>query len=202
MAFPLKIILASQSPRRKELLSQALEDLQVQASFAIIPAHIDESRHSNEAPLDYVLRMAQEKATAVSQSHLSDHTLILAADTIVTYDQEILGKPINALQASNMLTQLSARTHRVITAFGLVFQSPQHSEKIIDYDVTKVTFHSLSPSQIQAYCQTDEPYDKAGSYAIQGSAGAFVKEYQGSYSNVVGFPLEKITPHLINFINL
>lgn len=174
-----QFILASGSPRRRELLDQ------IGFSYVIQPSNIDETIHPDEDPLDYVKRMAQSKA---NQSQHQDSLPILAADTICMIDGLILGKPDSIDKARQMLAQLSVRTHTVITAVSLFNHCHQQT-----LSMSKVTFKSLSTDEIDAYCQTGEPLDKAGAYAIQGQAGAFVQTITGSYSGIVGLPLFETT---------
>jgi septum formation protein len=175
----LQLILASASPRRAQLLQQ----LGVQ--FHCDPADIDETPRTDEAAQDYVLRMAQEKAAAVARRHDTDACVILGADTTVVLDEELLGKPRDRLDALGVLARLSGRTHDVMTGICLVAGAKQHSEVV----TTQVEFVSLDHATCEAYLDTDEPWDKAGGYGIQGLGGAFVKSIRGSYSNVVGLPL-------------
>lgn len=184
----MKFILASNSPRRKELLTQA------GFVFDIHPADIDETALPKEAPLVFARRMAIEKAQAVSTHYQTQECLILAADTIVVLNQDILGKPRDESDAKRMLQALSGQTHTVMTGYALL----QTASKIMDSAVeeTKVTFRNLSQEEIYQYIQTGEPMDKAGSYGIQALAGTFVTAISGSQTNVIGLPIEKITKTL------
>ena len=172
-------ILASSSPRRQELLATA------GVEFSCQPADIDESAHVGEAPDNYVQRMAREKAAVVAAKQMDASYCVLAADTSVIIDGEILGKPADYGEAMAYLSRLSGRRHQVITAVCLQTEAgvSTHSEE------TTVQFAQLSQEQCEAYLATDEPWDKAGAYAIQGLGGAFVERIEGSYSNVVGLPL-------------
>mgnify|MGYP000297045218 CR=1 FL=1 len=172
------LILASQSPRRKELLSQ------LGYQFETISADIDESILSNESPHDYVIRLAIEKAKVVAENQTAD-CVVLGSDTSVIYDNQILGKPANMEECCQHLLMLSNNTHQVLTAIAAI-RNQQIYSAIISTDVT---FKSLSTEEIKRYWQTDEPQDKAGSYGIQGIGGQFVKQINGSYSAVVGLPL-------------
>ena len=181
-----KLILASASSRRSELLSLIHPDFEIQASG------IDESIHSNENPIAYVERIAEEKAAAIKTS---SQNFILAADTIVTLQQHILGKPKDYTDAINMLTQLSHTSHHVIT--GVSLRTPK---KIETFSViTTVTFRHLYPAEIEAYVATGCPMDKAGAYAIQGGAAPFVRSINGSYTNVVGLPLCEVSEVLSRY---
>jgi septum formation protein len=170
------LVLASQSPRRAELLRQ------LGASFTVCPAHIDETRHGGEAVADYVRRMAAEKAAAVARDA---DAVILAADTTVAIGDDCLGKPADRDAAHAMLERLSGSTHRVASAV-CVRAGPEAFSCLVE---TAVTFCTLDARDIAAYIATGEPWDKAGGYGIQGLAGAFVQCIDGSYSNVVGLPL-------------
>ena len=173
------LILASASPRRSELLPQLGVD------FRVHPADIDESLLKGESPGDYVERMAREKAETVAGLYAEADSAILAADTTVVIDGDVLGKPRDHLDGLAMLARLSGRTHEVITAICLAGGSEAASAQV----TTRVQFASLSQATCEAYLATDEPWDKAGAYGIQGLAGAFVLRINGSYSNVVGLPL-------------
>lgn len=171
------LILASASPRRSELLTQ------IGSRFAIQPANIDECVNRFELPQAYVRRMAVEKAAAVYDGSID--TVVLGADTIVVCNGDILGKPDDVLQAVNYLRRLSGRTHQVMTAVALC--GSDISECLIQ--VSQVTFRNLSDNEISRYAASGEPSGKAGAYAIQGLAGAFVEHLDGSYSGVMGLPL-------------
>ena len=185
-----KIYLASKSPRRRELLRQiSVEfELLLLRDRAPVGPEISEAVLPDEAPLDYVLRVAGDKASFAQKTMLWRRLPmrpVLAADTTVVVDGRILGKPANALEATAMLTALSGRTHQVHTSMTVrnhddVWQATQSSE---------VVFTELTPAQIAAYCATTEPYDKAGGYAVQGMAAVFIKEIRGSYSGIMGLPL-------------
>lgn len=172
-----KIILASASPRRQELLKQIKIAHQVQI------VDIDETPKLNENPVDYVQRLAFEKATACKEK-FNPKLPILAADTSVILNNKILGKPENEADAKAMLQKLSGNTHQVFTAIAL-FGKSQHQA----LSVTQVTFKTLTDAQIHAYWQSGEPIGKAGSYAIQGIASAFIEKINGSFSGVMGLPL-------------
>lgn len=177
------LYLASQSPRRRELLQQ------IGVVHAVINTSIPEQPATGETALDYVQRLAREKAAAgFAQLLLQNLPLapVLGADTLGVLDGEILEKPLNKTHAQAMLRQLSGRTHQVITAVAL-HSSAQQALRV---STTDVTFRELSDSEIAAYWETGEPQDKAGSYAIQGLGAVFVKEIRGSYSCVVGLPIE------------
>jgi septum formation protein len=178
----LKLILASGSPRRAELLRGA------GLAFEIVIPDIDEAPRPHEAPADFVMRTAREKAESISAAG----AVILAADTAVVDGARILGKPVDTADAAAMLRSLSGRTHEVMTGVCLCFPGGAgcfHTE-------TRVTFRDLSETEIAAYVATGEPMDKAGAYAIQGGAAKMVRRVEGSYSNVVGLPLCEVIEKL------
>jgi septum formation protein len=174
-----RLILASASPRRRELLDQ------LEVSYTCHPAHIDESQRVGEGPSDYVQRMAQEKAQAVAARYPTPVYAVLAADTVVVIDGVVLGKPQDKVDALDILARLSGRRHSVLTAVCLLSATGMKSALV----ETEVEFMTLSDDICAAYLDTTEPWDKAGAYGIQGLAGAFVRSIKGSYTNVVGLPL-------------
>ena len=180
------LVLASASPRRKELLRNAGIPFTVQA------ADIDESPREGESPRDCAERLAREKALAVFRTRPHDH--VLGADTIVVVDNAILGKPRDPADAARMLRLLSGRTHAVITGVCLVGavasgQSPVASKTETASETTLVTMNDLSDTEIREYIATGEPMDKAGAYAIQGLASRWIPRIEGDYGNVVGLPV-------------
>lgn len=179
-----RIILASSSPRRKELLSQIVDN------FEIIPATKDE-KILKCYPLTYVsCYLAKQKALEVFEKNLD--ALVIGADTTVICKHQILGKPKDKEDAIRMISLLSNKTHLVVT--GVYIISKEFKKKI--RCVTKVTFKKLSEKQIQDYCSLNSIYDKAGAYAIQGEAREFIDHIDGDYNNVVGLPIDKIKPYL------
>ena len=176
-----KIILASQSPRRVALLKQMHIDC------LVMPADIDEQALPNESPADYVLRLAEQKALAVFKKLNGQHIdmPILAADTTVALGMAIFGKPENDADAFNMLKNLAGSTHQVHTAIALAFKGKLETR----LNTTLVHMMPLTDAMIKAYIATGEHKDKAGSYAIQGKAGAWIKRIEGSYTGVMGLPL-------------
>ena len=177
----MKLLLASQSPRRIELLRNAGID------FEVIPSGVDEGEPCvGELPAEYARRVARDKALEVAASSPAS-SLVLGADTIVTADGLILGKPHDASDAIRMLRLLSGRTHEVITAICLV-RAPEHIAAL-QHATTQVTFRDLAEDEIRAYVESGEPFDKAGAYAIQGLASKFVASISGCYFNVVGLPV-------------
>lgn len=183
-----RLILASSSPRRQELLTQIGVPFSVQ-----VPA-IDETPLVGEAPPAYVQRMAEEKARAVLAQQAGD-VCVLAADTSVIVDGLILGKPADAADAKAMLLRLSGREHQVLSAIAVADQSRLNSHVVS----CKVAFRTLTDAEIDAYWLTGEPRDKAGSYAIQGLGAVFVQAIHGSYSAVVGLPLAETAALLGEF---
>jgi septum formation protein len=191
------LVLASASPRRRELLTQAGFSFQVRA------AHIPEDPYPNEDPIAYVTRLAREKAQAVFDQlsapggHSAETAInlaveplaVLGADTTVTLDNHILGKPEDHADAARMLRLLSGRTHRVITGVALV--TAESTE--VAAEVTAVRFLTLSDEEIAAYIATGEPMDKAGAYAIQGRAARWIPRIEGDYFNVVGLPIALVS---------
>jgi septum formation protein len=172
-----KVILASASSRRHELLAQLISD------FEIETADIDEMPQQGELPEALVQRLAYSKAQAIWLKN--PDAIVIGADTIVTYGHEIFGKPTNQNDSIAILNKLSNQRHIVMTGVAM-FGANKKISKVVK---TEVEFTCLSNQQIQAYWRTGEPQDKAGSYAIQGIGGKFVKRINGSYSNVVGLPL-------------
>ena len=176
------LVLASASPRRRELLTQA------GFSFDVRPANIPEEPLPGEEPVAYVTRLALEKAQAVYAELGDPRAVVLGADTTVTLDEHILGKPEDAADAARMLRLLSGRTHRVITGVAVV--SAGHTEAAAE--VTVVSFRALSDEEIAAYIASGEPMDKAGAYAIQGRAARWIPRIEGCYFNVVGLPIARV----------
>ncbi len=153
--------------------------------FRPLQVNVDESRRKDESPRDYVNRLAEEKAMAGWTSlGESERAPVLGADTVVVIDGEILGKPADASDASDMLAKLSGRTHEVLSAVCLSNGTPRTR-----INISRVTFRALSDAERSAYCASPEPLDKAGAYAIQGRASVFVSSLEGSYSGVMGLPL-------------
>ncbi len=180
-----QLILASQSPRRKELLTQLGYQFTTQA------ADINESVHGSENAKDYVLRLAREKAHAVFSTlptQQKSQSIVIGSDTSVVIDGDILGKPANEAECIATLLRLESKQHQVLTAIAVVSQQKKIKtiSKLIE---TQVQFKALTLDEIKRYWQTGEPCDKAGSYAIQGIGGQFVTTIKGSYSAVVGLPL-------------
>ena len=181
-----RLILASASPRRRELLVQA------GFTFEVFPAHVNEDTRPGEDPTAYVVRLARDKAEAVYAKLRDPEAIILGADTTVTLDGHILAKPEDAPDALRMLRLLSGRTHRVIT--GVAITSATGTE--VAAEVTGVQFATLTDGEIADYIATGEPTDKAGAYGIQGYAGKWIPRIEGCYFNVVGLPLALVSTML------
>jgi septum formation protein len=176
-----KLILGSSSPRRQNLLRDA------GIEFTVIESGAAENSLPGEGAGDFALRMAREKALAVSLNAPDD--LVLAADTVVEIDGDILGKPETAEQAHAMLRRLSGRTHTVITAFALARQHAIVESASIR---SRVTFRELTDDEISAYIASGEPFDKAGAYGIQAKGADFIARVDGSYTNVMGLPIDEV----------
>ena len=183
------LVLGSQSPRRRELLGQ------MGIKFSRASADIDEFCRAGEAPADFVCRMAEEKALAVAGDF--PESWILAADTIVVFEDEVLGKPEDKSAAVKMLSTIAGNWHQVLTAFTLYHVKNESS--VTRLDSSRVKIAALSAEQITAYINTGEPLDKAGSYAVQGLGGAFVEAIEGSPTNVIGLPLPLVVAELLNY---
>ena len=182
----MKLILASSSPQRAQVLRNG------GFLFEVVPAHVDESRREDEAAGNFVRRLADTKASAVAANlpQASDPVIVVGADTVITVDGLILGKPADARDAREMLRRLSGRTHEVIT--GLAVLSWPKDERRIEQETTRVTFAALKDNEIEDYVASGEPLGKAGAYAIQGLGGRFVERVEGCYFNVVGLPLARL----------
>lgn len=188
----MEIILASKSPRRREILENT------KVRFSIEESQIDEVIKLNELPKETVMRLAYEKALDVANRNRN--SLVIGADTIVVINDTILGKPKDDIEAFSMLKLLSGKTHYVITGFALINLSLD--KKIIDCQVSQVTFKELSEQCIKDYLQTKESLDKAGAYGIQGYGGLLVENIQGDYFNIVGLPISKISDCLKDYFDI
>jgi septum formation protein len=180
------LILASASPRRHELLTQA------GIKFQVVAANLNEDLLENEAAAAYVQRLAEEKAQAVWNTHESSDTredplIVLGADTCVVVDGHILGKPTDTADARRMLELLSGRNHAVLTGIAAVTNKNVYR----DLDITQVTFNRITDSEIAKYIISGDPIDKAGAYAIQGYAARWIPRIEGCYFNVVGLPIAR-----------
>ena len=185
-----RLFLASKSPRRRELLHQ------LGIGFDILDLDLPEVRAPGESPVDYVSRVAREKAGAgLRQVAAVEGAVVLGADTEVVLDDEVFGKPADAAAAAAMLRRLSGRPHRVISALWLVAAAREESA----VQATTVHFDTLDEARIAAYVATGEPFGKAGAYAIQGRAAAFIPRIEGSHSSVMGLPLHETARLLAAF---
>lgn len=181
-----KLILASASPRRCELLRLA------GLGFEAMPSGIDESFQQGETPREHALRLSAEKAIAVARNHAD--CWVLGADTIVVIDGDILGKPASVAEARRMLGKLSGQEHAVFTGFSIARQ--EKGLLIREVVESKVLFRKIADDELDWYTDTEEPYDKAGGYAVQGMAAVFIREIRGSYTNVMGLPLCEVVDAL------
>tara|TARA_B100000212_G_scaffold152076_1_gene114540 strand:+ start:1980 stop:2603 length:624 start_codon:yes stop_codon:yes gene_type:complete len=178
----LELVLASGSPRRSDLLKQIGVE-----NFLSDAADVDETVKKPEAPKKYAARIALEKAETVKRRHPS--RVVLAADTVVTCGTRILDKPVSKIQAEKCLRRLSGRSHNVLGAFVVIGENNQYVKRLV---ISSVTFKRLDEQEISNYLASEEWIGKAGGYAIQGRAAAFIKKIQGSYSNVVGLPIHEV----------
>ncbi len=183
----MKLILASASPRRAEILRDA------GVPFVVLYSAVDETPYPGESPQDHVQRLAHAKAELVAARAVGP-AIVIAADTVVALDGRILGKPRSTDDARHMLEQLSGRTHTVLTGVALIRLPDAERRAIVES--TLVHFAPLEENDIVQYLATDEPYDKAGAYAIQGRAGKFIPRIEGCYFNVVGLPLARLVQTL------
>lgn len=183
------IVLASASPRRRELLAT------LQLPFRVMPAPVDEEGVDEPTPQRLVQTLAQVKAEAVAKLH--PDALVIGADTVVVLDGRVLGKPASAQEARSMLAALSGKRHQVMTGLSLIHR--QSGTRRTEYEMTHVTFAPLSPKAIDRYVNTGEPMDKAGAYGIQGLGATLVQGIEGCYFNVVGLPLYRLARMLAAF---
>ena len=188
----MKVILASASPRRKEILQNT------KLNFDIQKSDIEEVILENESPEDMVVRLAYEKAFDVAKRNTD--RLVIGADTIVALDNEVLGKPKDQNEAYQMIKRLSNKTHKVITGISLI--NLKENKIIKDYVVSFVTFKDLSEDSIKDYINTNESLDKAGAYGIQGYGALLVKNIQGDYFNIVGLPISRLSDLLKNYFDI
>lgn len=182
----MKLILASESPRRRELLSR------LEIPFEIEPAGIAEIMIRGEEVSTAVLRISGEKADAVAKNHPAD--LVVGADTVVELDGRVMGKPKDATEAGQMLQALSGKTHKVLTGVTLICLDEPHRSSFLE--LTEVSFHHIDREDIYYYVSQHAPLDKAGAYGIQDWSGVFVSGIKGCYHNVMGFPLARFHQHL------
>jgi septum formation protein len=183
----MKLILASASPRRAKVLRDA------GMPFTVISSEVDETPIPRESPHDHVQRLASAKAEMVAARAVGP-AIVVAADTVIAIENHIIGKPRSTEDARRALSQLSARTHSVLTGVTLIRLPDAERRSFVE--VTQVHFSSVSPEEISRYLATEEPYDKAGAYAIQGRAGRYIPRIEGCYFNVVGLPLARLSQEL------
>ena len=189
----MRYILASASERRKELLSRLVND------FDIIISNFEEDKVEFKGDIEsYVISLSKGKALDVASRNI-DNAIIIAADTIVSIDNKILGKPKDFDDASRMLNLLNNKTHNVYTGFAVINTSD--NSVITDFEKSDVTFKNLTQKEIDDYIRTCDPLDKAGSYSIQGIASSFIEKLDGDYNNVVGLPIYKLSKYLYNSLN-
>ncbi len=189
------IILASQSPRRKELLAAH------GILFSVFVTDADETVCEPMTPYELVEELSYRKAQSAAESFLGDSVLIIAADTVVALDNEIFGKPEDEADAKRMLTKLSGKAHSVFTGVTLAYvdgETVTYKKTVCE---TKVYFYPISEEELNEYLKTNEPYDKAGSYAIQGIATKFVEKIEGDFDNVVGLPVYAIIEDVKAYLN-
>lgn len=182
-----KLILASGSPRRKELLEL------VDMPFDVVVSDVEEIIGAYSSPHDIVMSLALQKASAVAKNY--EDCVVLGADTVVTYESRILGKPVDENEAKEMLQLLSGKTHEVYTGVALISKE----KTVTFYERAEVTFWELTEEEIKAYVRTKEPLDKAGSYGIQGKGAIFVHHIQGDYYAIVGLPIARVVRELKQF---
>lgn len=189
-----KVILASASPRRKELLTQIGIDFEVCVSTC-------EEKITKTVPAEVVCELSAQKALDVWQKVKQPLSIVIGADTVVAYNGKILGKPADKEDAVRMLTMLSGNTHEVYTGVTFCYEEDSVEKVHTFYERTSVTFYPMSPEEIENYVASGDPMDKAGSYGIQGSFAAYVKEIEGDYSNVVGLPVGRLYQEIKEFLD-
>lgn len=189
----MKLILASASPRRKSLMD--VLGLEFEIKISDCKEHID----TNNSVENIVMSLSAQKAYAVAET-LNNNCLVIGADTVVSYGNEILGKPQDVEDAIRMLKLLSGKTHSVYTGFTIINTSDNTT--VTDYEKTNVKFKELTEKEIIDYVNTKDPLDKAGAYSIQGIASSFVEKLDGDYNNVVGLPIYKLSKYLYNTFNI
>ena len=184
------IILASQSPRRSELLKM------LGLNFTVRPSYVEEKRRDDLSPVEYATHNARSKGAQIAEK--SPESLVISADTIVVHNNEILEKPNDKKHAHEILTRLSGNTHEVVTGFGLSLWVK--NKFVYHHEITKVTFRDLSPEEIAAYIDTGEPFDKAGGYGAQGVGSLLIKRVEGCFFNVIGLPVSNFFVILDKFL--
>lgn len=188
------IILASGSPRRKELLAMLEKDFIVRVSQ-------EKEVITSDNPADVTIELSRQKAEAVAAQSEENPCIIIAADTVVAVDGAILGKPANTQAARAMIEKISGRTHEVYTGVTLIYREGRYSEMKSFAECTKVQVVDMSEEEIEQYITTEEPYDKAGAYGIQGQFGKYVSGIQGDYNNVVGLPVARLYQEMKGLMN-
>ena len=182
-----KIILASNSPRRKELLKK------IGLEFEVIPSNFEENLPDDNFSYEKIENLAVNKARDV-EKRITDPAIIIAADTVVVLNGKILGKPHSKQEAKEMISSLSGKTHEVITSIAMI--NTENKKTLINSTSTKVTFRKISQEEVEKYISTDEPYDKAGAYAAQGLAAIFIEKINGCFNNVVGISVFEVAKML------
>lgn len=185
----MKYILASASPRRRELLART------GITFEVIPSDVDE-KITKKIPSDIVMELAHQKALNVYENHGSSDCTVIGSDTIVVYQDEILGKPADKQEAYDMLSMLADRTHQVYTGVSLIVNKNGHQTCNTFYEKTDVTFYPITPEDLHTYVESGDPLDKAGAYGIQSDFAIHIKEIKGDYNNVVGLPIGRLYQEL------
>ena len=186
----MKLYLASASPRRRELLEQIGE------TFEVLPA-VGEECSTKEKPWEVAEELSEQKALEIERKLQEEECVIVGADTVVSCDGSVLGKPKDEEHAKEMLRRLQGRSHEVYTGVTLVIHMNGEQRKITCSEKTEVTMYPMDEAQIQTYVETGEPMDKAGSYAIQGKCAVYIEKITGDYNNVVGLPVAKIYQTLL-----
>lgn len=176
------LVLASQSPRREEILKQ------IGLNFTIVPSKVNEAEFKHLSPIKMVKRLALKKAEEVAK--LVEDALIIGADTVVYADKKIIGKPKTKLEAQEILSDLQGKKHDVIS--GIALLNSKTNEYLLSYDLTTVYFRQITEEEISAYLKTKEGMDKAGAYGIQGLGAVFIEKIEGSYYTVMGLPVHKL----------
>jgi septum formation protein len=192
-----KIVLASSSPRRKELLSKIIPEHE----FIVIESNIQEKILEGENAESFCMRIAEEKARDVIKKHkgdISDKAIVIGADTVILFDNEIIGQPKDKNDAKKILEKLSGKKHEVITGIAII---SVNENKIIKFTVkSTVWIKKLSDEEILEYINSDEPMDKAGAYAIQGLGKNLIEKFEGSYTNIIGLPIDELRQALYSFL--
>ena len=183
-----KIILASNSPRRKELMEMLGYD------FEVVVSHVEEVIDDKLSFCDMVKSLALQKGRTVYETH--PNCLVIGADTVVVVDDKILGKPHNQKQAQQMIEMLSNRSHIVMTAVAFISKEEQY----VICDTSRVKFNEIPADKIEQYVLSDEPYDKAGGYAIQGWAGKYIREIEGNFYTIIGLPIDIVEDYLQSYL--